>query len=254
MVDLPSLVQAAHGGEVVGNLAQQFGLSSAQTQAAVDSLTSAVAQGLQNQLQSAQGRDSIIAALNAPTHQQAYADPAAAQSPEVAEAGKGLLERIFGVDGVGQVVNHIVAETGVEAGTLHALASTVAAIVAGGVAKALAEVEPAAAQAAPEAEPEFEPEPEPAPDESLKVKGSNGPGAVVGRLVNPLFNALFGVLAKGEKAAPAAPARAPAPVPAPEPVVAKATPAQADVLDDLLKSCHTPASLQAVLSEVFAKR
>ncbi|SNB77963.1 protein of unknown function [Rhodoblastus acidophilus] len=250
MVDLPSLVQAAHGGEVVGNLAQQFGLSSAQTQAAVDSLTSAVAQGLQNQLQSAQGRDSIIAALNAPTHQQAYADPAAAQSPEVAEAGKGLLERIFGVDGVGQVVNHIVAETGVEAGTLHALASTVAAIVAGGVAKALAEVEPAAAQA----EPEFEPEPEPAPDESLKVKGSNGPGAVLGRVVNPLFNALFSPLAKGKKAAPAAPARAPAPVPAPEPVVAKAAPAQADVLDDLLKSCHTPASLQAVLSEVFAKR
>ncbi|MBB4199681.1 putative phage tail protein [Rhodoblastus sphagnicola] len=259
MVDLPSLVQAAHGGEVVGNLAQQFGLSSEQTKAAIDSLTSAIAQGVHNHIQSDETRGQVIEALNDPTHQQAYADPAAAQTPQASEAGQNLLNQLFGAQGLGQIVSHVSTETGIDATTLSALASTVASVVAGGVAKVLAEsgFGSAAQVGVAPVEPEVDAEePKPEVSNTQKVKGV-GPGAAVGSIVNPLFNALFGALFKGKIAPARTPSPGPVAAPAPEPAAASVG---ADLqtgltaLGDLLKSSQASEALQGVLGQIFAKR
>jgi hypothetical protein len=234
MVDLPNLVQAAHGGEVVGNLAQQFGLSQEQAQAAIDSLTPAIAQGLQTHVQSEQGLGQVANHLNDPTHQQAYADPGAAQSPQTSEAGADLLGKIFGAEGIGQIVSHVSTETGVAIDTVHALASTLASIVAGGVAKALTETGFGDRLSQTSGQPKTE-----APG-----RETIGVGYAVGDLINPLFDSLFTWLFPKKKAAPA---------PQAAPQAAPANPDLAGALGDLLKTSQASESLQSVLGQVLPK-
>lgn len=229
MVDLPSLVQAAHGGDVVGNLARQFGLSPEQAQAAIEALTPAVAHGLHNHMLSDEGASQVIGALDEPANQQAYADSAAAQAPQTSEAGARLLNQLFGAQGLQDIVGHVATETGVDANTLNALAPVVASLVAGGVAKAMNEgglASQAAASAAPRPE-------------------TLGIGYAIGDLINPMFNAMFSGLFKHTTQA-AAPRTTPAPAPASGPDLS--------ALAALFKSSQASEGLQAVLGQVFANR
>jgi hypothetical protein len=227
MVDLPSLVQAAHGGEIVGDLSRQFGLSAEQAQAAIDALTPVVAHGLQNLMQSDQGAKEVVGALNDPAHQAAYADAGAAQT---SEAGAALLERIFGAQGVQDIVGHVAAETGMDANVLQALAPVVASLVAGGVAKAVNEgalPAPAAGQQAP----------------ASGASQGIGLSHAIGDLINPVFNAMFAALLKqkpqaASEAAPAAAAAGP----------------DLSALRALFNSSQASEALQALLGQVFANR
>jgi hypothetical protein len=243
MVDIPTLVQAAHGGEVVGNLAQQHGLSQAQTQAAIDSLTPAIAHGLNNQIQTGEGLTQVAIALNDPAHAQAYADPAATQAPEPAVAGDALLHTIFGAEGLSEVVNHIATETGIETEKLRELASTYASVVAGGIGKAIEEsgLGDLLAQAANAPE-----QPAEAPKAAPPALGL---GYVVSDLVSPLFNNLFKFLFPKKPAAPT-----PAPVATPAPAAEPAAPEGVAALSELFKTVQAPEPLQNVLGQVFAKR
>ena len=90
-------------------------------------------------MQSEEGAGQVMGALEDPAHQQAYADPAAAQAPQTAEAGANLLSQLFGAHGLQDILGHVATETGVDANTLNALAPVVASLVAGGVAKAMNE-------------------------------------------------------------------------------------------------------------------
>lgn len=137
MVDLSALIQAAHGGDAISSIAQQFGISPDQASAAISALAPAIAQGVQNHMQSPEGLSQIIGHLTDPAHQAAYNDPDAAQSPAAAGAGGDLLGQIFGGSGaVGQIAQHISAETGISPDVLNQLMPVVASMAMGGVAQA----------------------------------------------------------------------------------------------------------------------
>jgi hypothetical protein len=140
MVDLSALIQAAHGGDAAGTLASQFGLTQEQANAAIESLSPALAQGLQNALQSPDGLAQVFSHLTDATHAAAFADPLAAQTPAASGAGGDLLGQIFGgPEGIGQIAQHIAAQTGIDPKILNQLMPVVASIAAGGVAKTLAD-------------------------------------------------------------------------------------------------------------------
>jgi hypothetical protein len=140
MVDLTALIQAAHGGDAAGTLASQFGLSPEQANAAIESLSPALAQGLQNALQSPEGLAQVFNHLTDATHAAAFADPLAAQAPAASGAGGDLLGQIFGgPEGISQVAQHIAEQTGIDPKIFNQLMPVVASLAAGGVAKSLSE-------------------------------------------------------------------------------------------------------------------
>jgi hypothetical protein len=138
MVDLSALIQAAHGGDAASSLASQFGLSPEQANSAIAALSPALAQGMQNHLQSPEGLAQIFSHLTDSTHIAAFADPSVAQAPEAAGAGGDLLSQIFGgSDGVSQIAQHIARETGIDPSVFDKFMPVVASMAAGGVAKSL---------------------------------------------------------------------------------------------------------------------
>lgn len=225
MVDFSSLIQAAHGGDVVGNLAQQFGLSPEQAQAAISALAPALAHGLQNQLQSSDGVGAIVDHLNDPTHQDAYNDPAAAQSPQAAAAGSDLLNQLFGSAGVGQIAQHIAAETGIDANTLNSLMPVLASVAAGGVSKAMNEGGFGGLLS--------------------QVGGASGQGGGLGGVLGGLVGSLFGGKAQ-DPAAEGAPAAGGL-----DPALLQAG---MGALGNLFQSAQASGGLQNILGQIFAKR
>ncbi len=140
MADLSELLQAAHGGDAVATLAQKFGISPDQANAALAALSPALAQGLQNHLQNPEGFGQILSHLSDPTHQAAYGDAAAVDAPAAANAGGDLLGQIFGGSAnVEQIVQHIGQETGINPDLLNKLMPVVASMTMGGVAKSMQE-------------------------------------------------------------------------------------------------------------------
>ncbi len=137
MVDLSALIQAAHGGDAVSSIASQFGISPDQVSAAISALAPAIAQGVQNHMQTPEGLSQIVGHLTDPAHQAAFNDPNAAQAPAAAGAGGDLLGQIFGgAGGIGQIAQHIGAETGISPDILNQLMPVVASMTMGGVAQA----------------------------------------------------------------------------------------------------------------------
>ncbi len=140
MADLSELLQAAHGGDAVATLAQKYGISPDQVNAALAALTPALAQGLQNHIQDPGGFGQLLGHLSDPAHQAAYGDPAAVDAPQAATAGGDLLGQIFGGSAnVGQITQHIGQETGLNPDLLNQLMPIVASMTMGGVAKSMQE-------------------------------------------------------------------------------------------------------------------
>ncbi len=140
MADLSELLQAAHGGDAVATLAQKFGISPDQANAALAALSPALAQGLQNHMQNPEGLSQILGHLSDPAHQAAYGDAAAVDAPAASSAGGDLLGQIFGGSAnVEQIVQHIGQETGLSPDLLNKLMPVVASMTMGGVAKSLQE-------------------------------------------------------------------------------------------------------------------
>ncbi len=140
MADLSELLQAAHGGDAVATLAQKFGISPDQANAALAALSPALAQGLQNHMQNPEGLSQILGHLSDPAHQAAYGDAAAVDAPAAANAGGDLLGQIFGGSAnVGQIVQHVGQETGLSPDLLNKLMPVLASLTMGGVAKSMQE-------------------------------------------------------------------------------------------------------------------
>lgn len=137
MFNLNDIMQAAQGGQGITNLAQQFGMSPAQAQAAVNSLIPALSQGLQSKLGDANGMGSIISAVSQPANQQAFNDPAAAAQSGLA-AGSNILGSLFGSPNVTQQVAQAAAsQTGLRPDVLASMLPVVASMVMGGMFKSM---------------------------------------------------------------------------------------------------------------------
>ena len=134
MFNINDILNAAQGGQGVNNIAQQFGLSPEQTQAAIQAVIPAFSQGMQNQAAAPGGLESIIGALTGGIHQQSFQNPAAAQSPAAQAAGGDMLSQIFGNNQiVSQIAQHAAQSTGISPQILQQMMPTIASMIAGGM-------------------------------------------------------------------------------------------------------------------------
>ncbi len=128
-------ILSAQSGGAVQQVGRQFGLSEAQTQAALGALVPALASGFQRNAQSSGGLESLIGALAGGRHSQYVEDPSTLAGGATAD-GNGILGHIFGSKDVSrQVANRASQQTGIDAGILKQMLPIVAALAMGAMAR-----------------------------------------------------------------------------------------------------------------------
>ncbi len=138
MFNLYQIVQGAQGGQAIDNLAQQFGLSREQADAAVKSLIPAISTGFMTKGATPGGYGEILGAMGDDQHRQAYADPSAAQDSSTQQKGSDVLGSIFGNSAIiNQVAEQASRFTGIPAATLVQMLPVIASMVVGGVTTAM---------------------------------------------------------------------------------------------------------------------
>ena len=135
-MNLNDIIQSAQGGEGLQNLANQFGLSPDQTQAAVQAIIPALSHGLQRAAQNPGALSGVVGELQNDAHAGSYADPA--QTGAAADAGTGALGQIFGGPGVtNQIAEQISRVSGLSPAIVASLLPAVTSMVMGGLAHAM---------------------------------------------------------------------------------------------------------------------
>jgi hypothetical protein len=130
------ILSSAQGGKLIENLAQSQGLSTEQTQAAVDALTPALALGLRNAATNPAVLEQVVAGVVHPTHQGSYDDPAVAHGQDAGELGQAAVAHLFGSGSVaGQVAQIAARDAGLRPDILTRMLPVLASIVLGGLFK-----------------------------------------------------------------------------------------------------------------------
>jgi hypothetical protein len=138
MFNLNDILQSAQGGQAINNLAQRFGISPEQAQAAVQALIPALSAGLAKCATDPGALGSIISALVDGTHQASFSNPGAAQSPAAVQKGNDALTQILGSSHiVQQIAQQASAVTGLRADLLVQMLPVIVSIVLGGLATSL---------------------------------------------------------------------------------------------------------------------
>ncbi|MCR4521288.1 MULTISPECIES: DUF937 domain-containing protein [Bosea] len=136
MMNLFDIMQSAQHGQALPNLAQQYGLSLQQTQAALDALLPAFSMGLQRQTRDPYAFGSLAQMMTASPYARffeagGYGIPAGAQT-----AGNDVLSQLFGSREVSQAIAAQAAATsGVSQAILKQMLPVIAAMLMGGLSK-----------------------------------------------------------------------------------------------------------------------
>lgn len=136
MMNLFDIMQSAQHGQALPNLAQQYGLSLQQTQAALDALLPAFSMGLQRQTRDPYAFGSLAQMMTASPYARffeagGYGIPAGAQN-----AGNDVLSQLFGSREVSQAIAAQAAATsGVSQAILKQMLPVIAAMLMGGLSK-----------------------------------------------------------------------------------------------------------------------
>jgi hypothetical protein len=136
MMNLFDIMQSAQHGQALPNLAQQYGLSLQQTQAAIDALLPAFSMGLQRQTQNPYAFGSLAQMMTASPYARffeagGYGIPTGAQT-----AGNDVLSQLFGSREVSQAIAAQAAATsGVSQAILKQMLPVIAAMLMGGLSK-----------------------------------------------------------------------------------------------------------------------
>jgi hypothetical protein len=134
MFNLNDIIQNAQGGQAIGNLAQQFGLTPQQAQAAVSSLLPGLSMGINNAAQSPGGLGGILGQLLNGANTDAFHHPDVAATTG-AQHGGDILGQIFGGGGnvLSQMTQHASQVSGVNAGTLSQMLPALISMIMGGL-------------------------------------------------------------------------------------------------------------------------
>lgn len=136
MFNLSEIINNAQDGKAVENLAQQFGITPDQAQAAVQALIPAISSGLLQKAAQPGNLGSIISAITDPDHHAAFANADAAQSDTTAEKGSDVVEDMFGSNHIAnQIAQQASSITGLRPDVLAQMLPVVVSIVLGGLAK-----------------------------------------------------------------------------------------------------------------------
>lgn len=129
-MDILQAMLNAQGGGAVKQLGQQFGLSEAQTSAALSALTPALATGFQKEMQNPAGLEGLLGALTGGNHSRYVEDPSSLGS--AAADGNGILGHIFGNKDVSrQVASRASQQTGIDPSILKQMLPLAAAMMMG---------------------------------------------------------------------------------------------------------------------------
>ncbi|WP_457796046.1 DUF937 domain-containing protein [Methylocystis sp. S23] len=140
MSDLESILSSAQGGQLVANLAQRFGLSDEQIDAAIKALAPALAIGLNRAAEEPQVFEKTVGALATTTRYSFFEDPDAAQGADSVEFGRDLVSELFGSPtATGQVLQAAARESGVRADILSQLLPILASVLLSGLTKSINE-------------------------------------------------------------------------------------------------------------------
>ena len=133
MFNLNDIIQNAQGGQAIGNLAQQFGLTPQQAQAAVNSLLPGLSMGINNAAQNPGGLGGILGQLLNGANADAFHHPDVAASAG-AQNGSDILGQLFGGGNVlSQLTQHASQVSGVNAGTLSQMLPALVSMIMGGL-------------------------------------------------------------------------------------------------------------------------
>ncbi|MDF2115828.1 DUF937 domain-containing protein [Roseiarcaceae bacterium H3SJ34-1] len=136
MFNLNDIIQASHNGQGVQNLANQFGISQAQAQAAIESVLPALSHGLQVKTQDPLGMAQLFTGMANGRGVAAFSDPNAASAPETQQFGNDMLGQIFGSSrATQQVAAHAADTAGVAPETIQQMLPEIMAMVLGGLFK-----------------------------------------------------------------------------------------------------------------------
>jgi hypothetical protein len=136
-MNLYDLMLGAQGGQGVNTLANQFGLSQQQTQAALQAMMPAFATGFQKAMEDPMGLGALMSQMANAAHAQTYANPAqAAAAPGL---GGNVVGQIFGTQQIQNQVSQQAAQaSGVSSQIIQQMLPIVASMIIGGVSNAMA--------------------------------------------------------------------------------------------------------------------
>lgn len=137
MLNLLEIMQNAQGGNAYQNLANQFGIGSDQAQKAVEALLPAFSMGLQQQTQTMEGWQSVLASLGQARNSAQFFDSDAAGIPDHLEnEGQKALGAMFGNPETAQAVARQAAQfAGLPVQMMQQMLPVIASMVMGGLFK-----------------------------------------------------------------------------------------------------------------------
>ncbi|MER8433874.1 DUF937 domain-containing protein [Mesorhizobium caraganae] len=136
MPTLFDILAQAQNGNGMQALAQQYGLSMQQTQAAVAALLPAFSQGLQRNTADPYGLGAFMTAMASGQHAKYFEDATRAFSPQGVNEGNGILGHLFGSKELSRAVAGQAAQaTGVSQQILQQMLPAIASMVMGGLFK-----------------------------------------------------------------------------------------------------------------------
>lgn len=128
---LQSLLEA-NGGQLVGQLARNFGIDETQAGAALNQLVPALAGGMRNNLGQQGGLESLLGALQRGQHGRYVEDPALLGQPDTVADGNAILGHLFGSKDVSrQVAARAAAQSGLDPSLLKQMLPVIAAMAMG---------------------------------------------------------------------------------------------------------------------------
>jgi hypothetical protein len=129
-------ILGAQDGAAVRQIGSQLGLPQDQTSAALGALVPALAAGLQRNVQSAEGLESLLGALAGGGHSQYLDNPATLSQPDAVTDGNGILGHVFGSKDVSrQVASRAAEQTGLGQDVLRRMLPMAATLVMGALAR-----------------------------------------------------------------------------------------------------------------------
>ena len=139
MVNLYEILQSAQGGQAMDNLAKQFGLSAAQTQAAVEALLPAFSMGLKRQASEPEAAPNLFAMMTGPYAEAFEKSYSAFAQQATTTQGNEALGALFGSKEVSRAIaDQAAALSGIGSQILKAMLPALASILMGGLAKSAA--------------------------------------------------------------------------------------------------------------------
>ncbi|MBZ9857125.1 DUF937 domain-containing protein [Mesorhizobium sp. CA13] len=136
MPSLFDMLAQAQNGNGMQALAQQYGLSMQQTQAAVAALLPAFSQGLQRNTADPYGLGAFMTAMASGQHAKYFEDATRAFSPQGVDEGNGILGHLFGSKDLSRAVASQAAQaSGVSQQVLQQMLPALASMLMGGLFK-----------------------------------------------------------------------------------------------------------------------